>query len=277
LLKAISHQKEIRPMCSSCDAQNEPQRPLDRRALFQGIALTALSVALPSCATNPETGRSQFIVVNDAELATMAVDVWAQTKAKTPVSKDAGLNQRLVNIGRKIQVAAGRGGEQWEFVVFDTAEKNAFVLPGGKVGMYKGLMQMAENDSQIAAVLGHETGHVTARHSAERASQQMAAQAVGAIASSVLKGSTAAGILGVGAQYGVLMPYARTQESEADLLGVDYMYRAGYDTRQAVRLWELMAQGGGSRPPQILSTHPDPLNRIENIKAHIRAKGYAQI
>jgi predicted Zn-dependent protease len=275
--KQISHQKENRAMCSSCDCQHEPQRPLDRRALFQGIALTALSVALPGCVTNPETGRSQLLLVDDAQLATMAVDVWSQTKAKTPISKDASLNQRLVNIGRKIQVAAGRGGEQWEFVVFDTAEKNAFVLPGGKVGMYKGLMQMAENDSQIAAVLGHETGHVTAHHAAERASQQMAAQVAGSVASSVLKGSTAAGIFGMGAQYGVLMPYARTQESEADILGVDYMHRAGYDVRQAVRLWELMAAGGGSRPPQILSTHPDPLNRIENIKAHIRLRGYAQI
>jgi predicted Zn-dependent protease len=138
-------------------------------------------------------------------------------------------------------------------------------------------MNLAENDSQIAAVLGHETAHVTLRHSAERASQQLAAQMAGQVAGSVLKGGTAAAVLGLGTQYGVLMPYARTQEAEADLIGVDYMFRAGYDVRQSIRLWELMAAQGGARPPAILSTHPDPMNRIENIKAHIRAKGYAQI
>jgi predicted Zn-dependent protease len=268
-------------MCTSCDRQTPIDQPIQRRDLLRGIGLTALAIAMPAglaaCATNPETGRSQLLLVDDNQLATMAVDVWAQTKQKTPISHNAAANARLQRIGKAIQTAAGRGRETWEFVLFDTKDVNAFVLPGGKVGMYVGLMNLAENDSQIAAVLGHETAHVTLRHSAERASQQMAAQLAGQVAGSVLQGSTAAAVFGLGAQYGVLMPYARTQESEADIIGVDYMYRAGYDVRQAVRLWELMAAQGGSRPPQILSTHPDPLNRIENIKAHIRAKGYAQI
>jgi predicted Zn-dependent protease len=159
--------------------------------------------------------------------------------------------------------------------VFDTKELNAFVLPGGKVGFYKGLMNLCENDDQIAAVLGHETGHVTAHHAAERASQGLLAQIAGSVAGA--KSEALGQLFGIGSQYGVLLPYERTQESEADILGVEYMHRAGYDVRQAVRLWELMGAQSGARAPEILSTHPDPANRIENIKAYIRAKGYAQI
>jgi predicted Zn-dependent protease len=263
-------------MCSSCDAQPSLfDRTLGRRNLLRGIGLGALTLALPGCVTNPETGRSQLLLVDDGQLASMAVDAWAQQKAKVPVSKDAAAQARLARVGRKIQIAAGRGAETWEFAVFDTKELNAFVLPGGKVGFYKGLMDLTQNDDQIAAVLGHETGHVTAHHAAERASQGMLAQLAGSVAGA--KSQALGQLFGLGTQFGVLMPYERRQESEADLLGVDYMYRAGYDTRQAVKLWELMSQAGGARQPELLSTHPDPLNRIEAIKAHIRAKGYAQI
>ncbi len=171
-----------------------------------------------------------------------------------------------MNVGTKIQNAAGRGGEAWEFVVFDTDEKNAFVLPGGRVGCYRGLMQFCDNDSQLAAVLGHETGHVTAHHAAERASQST-------LASTIL-GAAGGGDLGaVGVQYLLLMPNGRLQESEADRLGVDYMYRAGYDVREAVRLWEKMAAAGGSRSPEFLSTHPSPATRIADIQNYIIAKG----
>jgi predicted Zn-dependent protease len=248
---------------------------IDRRRMLAGLALGAGALALPGCVTNPETGRSQLLLVDDAQLASMAADAWTQQKAQAPISKDAAAQARLARVGRKIQAAAGRGGETWEFVVFDTKDLNAFVLPGGKVGFYKGLMNLCENDDQIAAVLGHETGHVTAHHAAERASQGLLAQIAGSVAGA--KSEALGQLFGIGSQYGVLLPYERTQESEADILGVEYMHRAGYDVRQAVRLWELMGAQSGARAPEILSTHPDPANRIENIKAYIRAKGYAQI
>jgi predicted Zn-dependent protease len=265
-------------MGACCQHHDQPAAvgATTRRALLRGAGGAAL-LGLAGCATNPETGRSQLLLVGDSELSQMALSAWTEMKAKTPISRDPAAGTRVVRVGTKIQNAAGRGGEAWEFVVFDTKDLNAFVLPGGRVGVYKGLLDFVENDDQLAAVLGHETGHVTAHHAAERASQQMAAQLAGSVAGSVLKGSTAAGIFGMGAQYGVLMPYARTQESEADKLGVDYMYRAGYDVRQSVRLWERMGQSGASRPPEVLSTHPDPANRMAALREYINLKGYAKM
>ena len=248
-----------------------------RRMLLLGAAAASLG-GLSGCATNPETGRSQLLLVNDSQLSTMAVQAWADMKSKTPVSKDPKLGARLVEVGTKIKIAAGRGGEAWEYAVFDTDDKNAFVLPSGKVGCYRGLMEFCENDAQLAAVLGHETGHVTAHHAAERASQSQVAQVGMALGGAAARNNQLIGsALGLGVQYGVLMPYGRLQESEADRLGVDYMYRAGYDVRQAVRLWERMAASGGTRSPEFLSTHPTPESRITDIRAYITSKGYAQM
>jgi predicted Zn-dependent protease len=255
-------------MCEHHSAHNLTRRGLV--AGLTGVAGIGAASALAGCATNPETGRSQLLLVSDAQLTEMSVAAWSETKAKTPISKDPRLGARLVSVGTKIQQAAGRGGEAWEFVVFDTDEKNAFVLPGGRVGCYRGLMQFCDNDSQLAAVLGHETGHVTAHHAAERASQST-------LASGIL-GAAGGGDLGaVGVQYLLLMPNGRLQESEADRLGVDYMYRAGFDVTQAVRLWEKMGQAGGSRNPEFLSTHPSPATRIADIQNYINLKGYAKI
>lgn len=242
---------------------------LTRRGLVTGLGVAGLG-AVAGCATNPETGRSQLLLVSDAQLTQMSVAAWAETKSKTPISKNPQLGARLVSVGTKIQNAAGRGGEAWEFVVFDTADKNAFVLPGGRVGCYRGLMEFCDNDSQLAAVLGHETGHVTAHHAAERASQST-------LASGILGAAGGGDIGAVGVQYLLLMPNGRLQESEADRLGVDYMYRAGYDVREAVRLWEKMGQASASRSPEFLSTHPSPATRIADIRNYITLKGYAKI
>jgi predicted Zn-dependent protease len=240
-----------------------------------GVSFVGLEAG---CATNPETGRSQLLLVSDADLSAMAATAWAETKAKTPVSHDPALGARLVEVGGRIKIAAGRGGEPWEYAVFDTGEKNAFVLPGGRVGCHRGLMEFCDNDSQLAAVLGHETGHVTAHHAAERASQSEVAQLGLAVGGAATRNSQVLGqIFGLGVQYGVLLPYGRLQESEADRLGVDYMYRAGYDVREAVTLWRKMAAAGGARQPEFLSTHPSPENRIVDIRAYINARGYAQV
>ena len=269
-------------MCGHHDhSATRPVIRASRRDLMRGIAGFGAASLLAGCATNPETGRSQLLLIGDGELSQLSMQAWTDMKAKTPISRDAAAGARVVRVGTKIQQAAGRGGEAWEFVVFDTKDLNAFVLPGGRVGVYRGMLDFVENDDQLAAILGHETGHVTAHHAAERASQQQVAglgMTLGEAAMSGRGGSSSIGqLFGLGVQYGVLMPYGRLQESEADKLGVDYMYRAGYDVRQSIRLWEKMGQQGGSRPPEVLSTHPDPANRMEALRAYINLKGYAKV
>jgi predicted Zn-dependent protease len=254
---------------------------LPRRDVIRG--LMAGSILLAGCETNAVTGRSQFTAFapGDAQLAAMALTSWNEQKAKTPISRDATANRRLQEVGRRISAVSGLTNVQWEFVVFDKPEKNAFVLPGGKVGFYKGLIDISPKDDHIATVMGHEVGHVQAKHSAERYSQQVGAQVAMTAAQVGLQGQQNSNAwlaaLGLGAQVGILLPYSRLQESEADRVGVDNMHRAGYDVREAVKFWEIMAQEGGSRPPAIMSTHPSPEGRMAELRAYINQRGYARV
>jgi predicted Zn-dependent protease len=254
---------------------------LKRRDILMGLASGAL--LLGGCETNAVTGRSQFTALapGDQQLAAMALTSWNEQKAKTPISRDPTANARLQRVGQRIAAVSGLTNVQWEFVVFDKPEKNAFVLPGGKVGFYKGLIDISTKDDHIACVMGHEVGHVQARHAAERYSQQVGTQ-IGMTAAQVgLAGSQSGNAwlaaLGLGAQVGILLPYSRLQESEADRVGVDNMHKAGYDVRESVRFWEIMSRDGGSRPPAILSTHPDPAGRMEALRAYINQRGYARM
>ncbi len=250
---------------------------LSRRQLIAGLAAGSVT----ACVTNPDTGESQFLLVNDGQLAKMAATAWTDAKRQTPISRDPALNSRLSKVGRKITRAANRQNESWEYAVFDSDQKNAFVMPGGKVGFYRGMMDFTQNDHQLAAVMGHETGHVVGRHAAARYSAQMASQA-GLVAANVALSQSdtryrneIAAVLGAGVTFGVILPFSRKHESQADRLGVDYMYRAGYDVRQSVKLWERMAaDSAGPRKPEFLSTHPSPETRIRDLDAYIRTKGY---
>ena len=163
---------------------------------------------------------------------------------------------------------------RWEVVVFDSDEVNAFALPGGKIGVYRGILRLAgDDDAQIATVMGHEVGHVTARHAAQRigaaqlTGMVQQAAAIGLEMGGVAGGQQIAGALGLGAQYGVLMPFSRAQELEADRLGVLSMAKAGYDPSRAVQFWRKMARQGGGKPPEFLSTHPADATRIAQIEA----------
>jgi len=246
----------------------------------RALGCAAFVLAAAGCSTNPYTGESQFILVSDAELSQMSAQAWSQMISEEPVSRDPALNQRARRVADRVIQAAGLGGQPWEVAVFDSDERNAFVLPGGQIGVYRGMMQLADTDDQLAAVLGHEVGHVVGRHAAERASQQMGAGLGAQVLGGVLGGQdpNAAGrwqqILGVGAQYGLVLPYSRSNESEADLLGIDYMVRAGFNPRQAITLWQKMAAEGGARGPAFLSTHPDPASRIVEIENYIAQRGY---
>jgi predicted Zn-dependent protease len=177
--------------------------------------------------------------------------------------------------------AAGLSDRPWEIVVFNNDAANAFVLPGGQIGVNTGLLTIVENDDQLAAVIGHKIAHMTANHSAERYSQTAATQVVLAGAQTALGGSAsrsaqAVGALGgAGAQLGVLLPFSRRHELEADRIGVDYMVRAGYRADQSVRLWTNMTAGrGGGATGGFLSTHPSDQQRIAALQAHITARGY---
>lgn len=246
---------------------------LDRRDLLRGLAAGSL-VLVAGCATNPETGRSQLILIDDTQLQQASLQAWAEMRQQTRTWNNATAQRRLETVGRRIVEASGRGAQPWEFVLFDSPELNAFVLPGGQVGFYRGLYEISERDDWMATVLGHEVGHVTGRHAAERYSRDVATQAGLEVAGAQLNNNQLAMVaLGLGAQLGVSLPFSRDQESEADILGLNYMRAAGYDVRQAIPLWQRMSQSG-ARQPEFLSTHPDPANRIERIRAYINQQGW---
>jgi predicted Zn-dependent protease len=249
---------------------------MERRDLLRGLAAGTL-VLVSGCATNAETGRSQLILVDEAQLQQASLSAWSQMRQQTRTWTNATAQRRLETVGRRIVTAAGRGNQNWEFVLFDSPQKNAFVLPGGQVGFYRGLYEISDRDDWMATVLGHEVGHVTGRHAAERYSREMATQTALQVAGTQVNSQLAMAALGLGAQVGLSLPFSREQESEADILGINYMQRAGYDPRQAIPFWQRMQEGGGSRSPEFLSTHPDPDNRIERIRNYVNQQGWGPV
>jgi predicted Zn-dependent protease len=228
----------------------------------------AATAFLNACATAPVTGRSQFIIISDAQATQLGVEAYQQIRAQTPVSKDQKLNAMVQEVGRRIAAVAEGSGFQWEFTLFEDDSPNAFALPGGKVGVNTGLFQVAKDEAQLAAVMGHEVAHAIARHASERMSREMALQ--GGLAMAQASSQTVAKYAGVMAQaatLGIVLPFGREQESEADAIGLIYMARAGYDPQAAVALWQNFAAYGGARQPEFMSTHPSPGNRIERLKS----------
>ena len=284
---------------SEC-TDGETKDMLSKRRMIQGLAagglVTVTAPGLSSCATNPETGASQLLLIGEGQLNQMAAQSWAKAKSTQKLSTDPRYTNRLRNIGSRISRGAKREKQSWDYAVFDSDKKNAFVLPGNRVGFYKGMMDFADNDDQIAAVMGHEVGHVAGRHAQERVSQQMAGQAGLAIGSIVgaqqlsKKCKTLAdrrqqqacyqkasrnsqmlnAALGMGFTLGIVLPFSRKHESQSDLLGAKYMHHAGYDTYQSVKLWEKMAEGQTSRRPEFMSTHPDPSRRARDLHNYIK-------
>jgi predicted Zn-dependent protease len=254
---------------------------LSRRDLVRALAAGTVVALTAGCSYNEELGREQLLVVSDEQLTQLSLSAWRDALKTQKLSKDPGMNSRVRSVGQRIVEAAGRGAQPWEYAVFDNAEANAFVLPGNKVGVNSGLFKAVINDDQLAAVLGHETGHVTAHHAAERVSQTMIAQ-VGlaaadlAIANSDTQhGKELAAVLGVGVQFGVLMPFSRQHELEADRIGVDLMHRAGFRPVEALHLWENMAAERKTKaPPQWLSTHPSDETRMAALRSYLSQRGW---
>jgi len=250
-------------------------KPIERTALRSSFLLVALLALGLACATSP-TGRTQLKLYSDATMDQLGLQAFDGIKRETPIEKDPAVN-RYVSCVTDALVAALDPAERtgWEVVVFADPTANAFALPGRKIGVHTGLLEVAKSQSQLAAVVGHEIGHVLADHSNERVSQQQMARAGMLIAASMTDPTTSSGqvtlaALGLGAQYGVLLPFSRTHESEADIIGLDLMARAGFEPRESVTLWQNMARAsGGAGPPEWGSTHPSNQTRIAELRAHV--------
>ncbi|SFC70229.1 Peptidase family M48 [Parapedobacter composti] len=248
-------------------------------------SLLLIATIAASCATVPLTGRRQLSLVNEAEIQQQAALAYRDFlgDSKTKVVKGTAQAEMVQRVGRNVASAVTRFLQengyanqydfQWEFNLINEDQINAWCMPGGKVAVYTGILPVTQNEAGLAAVIGHEVAHAIAKHSAERMSQSILAQAGGVavdVATAEKSGTTRAVLntaYGLGGQL-ALLSYSRNQESEADRMGLVFMAMAGYDPHEAVRFWERMAQAkqGQGAPPEFLSTHPSDARRINNIQ-----------
>lgn len=241
------------------------------------LGLLGVVLLLAGCYTVPETGRQAFILPVMDEVGEGAI-AFAQMKGEGKVSQDPAYNQRVRRVGERIAQAVGGDlpGARWEFVVFDEPDTvNAFALPGGKVGVYTGLLKLADTDAELAMVMGHEIAHVTARHGAQRVSEGLVAAGVGLVLDAATQGSSKrdSWLIGYGlVAGGATLAFSRSHESEADYIGLRYAARAGYDPHAAITFWQKMArQEKGLKVPVFLSTHPTNERRIAEIQQWLPA------
>lgn len=259
------------------------------------IALTTLFgiglLIFNSCGTVPIMGRRQLNLVSDGEILAASATQYRQFISKSQLSHNSTYNNKVTQVGRRLAAATNiylkqNGYESmlstlsWEFNVVDSKQVNAFCMPGGKIVVYTGLLNLVGNgshsDDELAAVMGHELSHALAKHANERISNQMLMQAGGQLLGATVdsRSGMLSGILnqayGLGAQVGVLLPFGRKQEYEADKMGLVLMAIAGYDPRYAVNFWQKMSQSkGGGQQSELLSTHPSDANRIKAIEAYL--------
>jgi predicted Zn-dependent protease len=254
------------------------------RRMYWVILLTAV---VWGCAEVPITHRQSLHLVPESELLTLSLQQYNDVLQKSKLSTDNQKVAMVRRVGDRVAKAAesflAESGHkdliknyQWQFnLIEDDKTVNAWVMPGGKAAVYTGILPFTKDETGLAVVLGHEVGHALANHGNERMSQELLANMGGTALSVALSSQPqmtqelAMAAFGAGASIGVLLPYSRLQESEADHIGLILMARAGYDPREAVPFWQRMNASPGSRPPELLSTHPAPETRITNIKALI--------
>ena len=247
--------------------------------LLQYLCLLSIlsALLLTGCSTVPVTGRSQLNLMSPGQEMQLGLTSFTELKKQTPVSRDAAANALLQKVGQRIAAVAGPDmpNAQWEFVLFESKEVNAFCLPGGKVGVYTGILPITKDEAGMATVLGHEIAHAVARHGGERMSEAMLMQTGGQLLNVSLANSdprwqgVAQLAYGMTTQVGLALPHSRGQESEADQIGLRYMARAGYNPESAVQFWQRFAaysaqQGGAT--PAFLRTHPTDETRIRQLQ-----------
>ena len=253
------------------------------------VLVITLTMVLAACATVPGTGRSQLSLVGDSELNTMAATQYKQMIQQGPLSTNQKDTAMIKRAGARISKAAdeylrehGLADEipsyHWEFNLIQSDQVNAFCMPGGKVAFYTGILPYCKDETGVAVIMGHEVAHAIAHHSRERASQQMMTQVGGTLLSvglgvggaSSLTSDVAMAAYGLGSEVGIILPFSRAHESEADRIGLSLMAMAGYDPGAAVGFWERMAAAsGGKSGSSFLSTHPSDQTRIADIKKHL--------
>lgn len=243
------------------------------------VGAVALALVVAGCATAPETGRKQVMLLNSSEEMQLGMTEFDKLKTSTPISRDPAGNAMVQRVGKKISSVAQLPNAQWEFVLFDEPKTaNAFCLPGGKVGVYTGLLPVCQGDGGLAAVVGHEVAHAVARHGAERVSEGLLVQMGGQVLGEAMKSKPeltqkiVMQSFGIGSQVGVLLPHSRKQELEADHLGLLYMARAGYNPQEAVAFWKRFSgahqqqSGLMGKINAYLSTHPVDADRIAQLE-----------
>lgn len=249
------------------------------KRLYRGWIIVAISCLLAiGCRSAPVTGRSQLMFLPEAQEAALGVAAFQDVVSKEPASTNQYLIDIVNRVGQRISTVAARPDYQWEFRVIASPEKNAFCLPGGKVAIYEGIMPYCETEAGLAVVMSHEIAHALARHGGERISQGYAVEAVKQTVAYVtktyeqqqqemiLKG------YGVASQYGVILPYSRKHESEADYIGLMLMAQAGYDPEEAPRFWQRFAASkDGVQPVEFLSTHPSDHRRAQELSLQMPA------
>lgn len=236
------------------------------------ISLALAAVISAACSTSP-TGRSQVILKSDEELAVEASRQFVEMKANMPLETDRAKIDYIHCVAQAVvaELPPEYRDMDWEMAIFQSDSVNAFAMPGGKIGVMTGILKAAQNQDQLAAVIGHEIAHVTARHANERASRGSFSH-VGVQVAAVLLGGgnqgatyTAYEALQAGAALGIMLPFSRSQESEADVIGLEYMAKAGFDPRASVPLWQNMGQEAEQAPAEFLSTHPSSETRIDQL------------
>ena len=236
------------------------------------LLLAPALLVLVGCATVPLTGRKQLLLLSEGEETALGLQSYQEVMAQEKLSTDPAVNALVAQVGGRIAAATGKN-YQWEFKVVDKPDTvNAFCMPGGKVVVYTGLLPVAKDEAGLATVIGHEVAHAIARHGGERVSQGLLSN-VGIEAVMAAMGSkdpntvkTVAGLLGAGVQVGVMLPFSRDHESEADRIGLIYMAKAGYNPEAAIAFWQRMAAASQGAPPEFLSSHPSDARRVEQIR-----------
>ena len=245
-----------------------------RQSLCQMIAAgSMLGIAHCGCRSAPITGRRQLLIFPEGQELSLGQQAFSEATQKTPLSDNPRVTEMVNRVGHRIAEVSQRSDFQWEFKTLKSDEQNAFCLPGGKVAVYEGILPICQNEAGLAVVMGHEIAHALARHGGERMSQNAAVDGLRTAAGYVMqnqeevKKEMVLKAYGMATEYGVLLPFSRKHESEADHIGVTLMSKAGYDPSEAPKFWQRFGAVGGDKPPEFLSTHPSDERRAADLMA----------
>jgi predicted Zn-dependent protease len=240
----------------------------------KNLILASLLLFTVSCSTTPVSGHKAFLLTSAETENQQGEEAYKEILQKEKVVTNTAQSRMVEEVGKRIAAVANQPDFKWEFTTLQSDEPNAFCLPGGKVAVYTGIFKYAKNEAGLATVMGHEIGHAIARHGGQRMSQQMATNAalagLAAIGLSKMdntKKTMVMAALGAGATYGIILPFSRKHETEADEIGLVLMSKAGYDPAESVNFWDRFSQAGGNAPPEFLSTHPNSENRREHLRS----------